>query len=220
MTIGRKTPDFTTAILDLDGTLLDSTGLWHDIDVQFLARRGIPAPDDYMENIKTLNYEIGAAYTKKRFGLRESAEAIIAEWHAMALAEYRENIGLKPYAAQFLRYLAGHGIRIAAATASDESLFLPCLERCGILPYFSSFTQTREVNRDKGAPDVYIRAAEKEAAFPDACIVVEDTLKSILGARAGGFFTVGVADPGSSDQEEKIRETADLFVQNLGELIV
>ncbi|MDD6788586.1 MAG: HAD family phosphatase [Lachnospira sp.] len=220
MIIRSETPDFTTAILDLDGTLLDSTWLWHDIDVKFLAKRGIPAPRDYMENIKTLNYEIGAAYTKKRFGLALGERAIIDEWHAMALEAYRNSIRLKPYAAQFLQFLAERGVSIVAATASDESLYLPCLARCGILSYFSSITQTREVNRDKGAPDVYLRAARKAGARPDECIVVEDTLRSIQGAKAGGFFTVGVADPGSADLEGVIRETADLFVQNLGELIV
>ncbi|MCH3986970.1 MAG: HAD family phosphatase [Lachnospiraceae bacterium] len=219
MTGHGRLPDFLAAILDLDGTLLDSTRLWHDIDVQFLKKRGIPAPPDYMENIKTLNYEIGAAYTKKRFHLRESEADIIAEWHAMALKQYRDEIGLKPHAAEFLAYLKKHGVTICAATASDESLFLPALKRCGILPYFSNFTQTREVNRDKGAPDVYIRAAFKNHVSVGECIVVEDTLKSIQGARAGGFFTVGVADAGSADQEDEIRKTADLFVQNLGELI-
>ena len=35
---------------DLDGTLLDSNGIWLDIDIEFLGRRGIsPVPEDYTD---------------------------------------------------------------------------------------------------------------------------------------------------------------------------
>ena len=38
--------DFNGAIFDLDGTLLDSMSVWADIDIHFLAKRGIDAPPD------------------------------------------------------------------------------------------------------------------------------------------------------------------------------
>ena len=37
------------AIFDLDGTLLDSMGVWDQVDVDFLAKRGFEVPDDYMQ---------------------------------------------------------------------------------------------------------------------------------------------------------------------------
>ena len=36
------------AIFDLDGTLLDSMGVWDQVDIDFLSKRGIDVPDDYM----------------------------------------------------------------------------------------------------------------------------------------------------------------------------
>ena len=33
-------------IFDLDGTLVDSMGLWRDIDIAFLGERGIPYQED------------------------------------------------------------------------------------------------------------------------------------------------------------------------------
>lgn len=41
--------EFTGAIFDLDGTLLDSMWVWEQIDVDFLSRRGIDLPEDYLK---------------------------------------------------------------------------------------------------------------------------------------------------------------------------
>ena len=47
---------FRGAIFDLDGTLLDSMGMWDDIDVAFLSRRGLTVPDDYVQAIVPLSF--------------------------------------------------------------------------------------------------------------------------------------------------------------------
>ena len=54
--------------LDLDGTLLDSMGVWSDIDRRFLAKRGLDIPPDYLEAIVPLSYRDTALYTTRRFG--------------------------------------------------------------------------------------------------------------------------------------------------------
>ena len=51
------------AIFDLDGTLLESMGIWAQIDQRFLAKRGISLPDDYVEKVTPMNYRDAAAYT-------------------------------------------------------------------------------------------------------------------------------------------------------------
>ena len=39
------------AIFDLDGTLLDSMGVWDQVDIDFLKKRNLPMPDDYKQKI-------------------------------------------------------------------------------------------------------------------------------------------------------------------------
>ena len=46
---------FRGAIFDLDGTLLDSMGMWDDIDVAFLSRRGLTVPDDYVQALSLIH---------------------------------------------------------------------------------------------------------------------------------------------------------------------
>ena len=36
-------------IFDLDGTLIDSMGVWNQIDIDFLGKRGYAVPEDYLK---------------------------------------------------------------------------------------------------------------------------------------------------------------------------
>ena len=54
MTQETKANQGKGAIFDLDGTLLDSMGVWDQVDVDFLAKRGIEVPDDAIESLRTV----------------------------------------------------------------------------------------------------------------------------------------------------------------------
>ena len=107
------------------------------------------------------------------------------------------------------------GVRLAVATASDESIFVPTLKRTGILPLFDCFTTVGEVHKSKDFPDVYLRAAEKLGLPAAACVVFEDVPAAIRSAKSGGFFTVGLCSPGADD---RVRECADVAISGYADL--
>ena len=57
-------------IFDLDGTLLDSTWVWSQIDTDFFEKRGFEVPKDYSTAIMAMGFEEVAKYTIKRFCCR------------------------------------------------------------------------------------------------------------------------------------------------------
>ena len=57
-------------ILDLDGTVLDSSWVWDKVDVKFLGDRGFDVPKDYVESISPMGAQKAAVYTNERFGLQ------------------------------------------------------------------------------------------------------------------------------------------------------
>lgn len=201
-------------ILDLDGTLLDSMWVWEALDVEFLAKRNLTVSKDYVEAITPMGFRAAAEYTIQRFGMPETPEEIMKEWQDMAKESYANRVKIKDGVKPVLQFLKDNGIRISVATASDEALFIPCLKNNGVYEYFSAFTTMREVERGKGFPDVYEKAAEKIGCNRENTIVFEDIVQGVKGAKAGGFFTVGVHDKYSQHDEAGLRKEADCYLKN------
>lgn len=206
-------------IFDLDGTLLDSMWVWNQVDIDFLGARGFEVPEDYQKSIAAMGFRETAEYTIERFGLKESPEDIIQEWNDMAERTYHQEVLIKPYVKEVLAKMKRSGLRLGVATASYRTLFEECLRRNEIYDYFDAFTETKEVKRGKGFPDVYVKAAEKLGCIPEECVVFEDIHQGILAAKAGGFYTVGIWEEKSGELWAEIERDADYALKSFQELL-
>ena len=83
-------------IFDMDGTLIDSNGIWKDVDTAFLAKRGLPYTKEYYEGVAHTIFPLAARFTKEFCHLPESEEAIMAEWMDMAGDLYGTSVPVKP----------------------------------------------------------------------------------------------------------------------------
>ena len=136
---GGTDMDFGAALFDLDGTLIDSKGVWARIDAEFLLRRGITPPDDYMKAVSSKKFSEAAVYTIARFGLDDTVEGLSAEWLEMARHEYGTNIFLKPGAADYLRALKKAGVRLGTVSGLPHALSDAVLEHNGVRELFDAF---------------------------------------------------------------------------------
>lgn len=217
MEIFRDTKGF---IFDLDGTLIDSTNVWADIDEKFLGDRGFEVPEDYMQIISPMGAYRTAVYTIERFNLKnETPEDLVNEWLEMAKVEYHNHIKCKPFVKDFLQKAHNRGIKMAVATSSDRELFIPTLARENIIDYFDDIVTVGEVERGKEFPDVYLEAAKRINADVEESVVFEDILTAIKGAKTGGFKVVAVSDPKSENIQEQIKKTADLYISSYREIL-
>lgn len=83
-------------IFDMDGTLIDSNGIWKDVDTAFLAKRGLPYTRAYYEGVAHTIFPLAAKFTREFCHLPESEEAIMAEWMDMAGDLYGTSVPVKP----------------------------------------------------------------------------------------------------------------------------
>lgn len=206
-------------IFDMDGTLIDSIWIWEKINVDFLKKRNISCPNNIKEAIEHLSFEECADYFKDNFNLHESIEDICDEWNNMAMEEYKNNVKLKPGVKRFLDLLKSLGIKIGLATSNCQLLLEIALKNNGIYDYFDAITITDEVSRGKSFPDVYLLAAEKLCVAPENCLVFEDILPAVIGAKSAGMRVVGVHDRTSSHQVEEISNLADRYIYKYSEII-
>ena len=65
-------------IFDMDGTLIDSNGIWKDVDTAFLAKRGLSYTMEFYEGVAHTIFPLAAKFTKEFCRLPESEEAIMA----------------------------------------------------------------------------------------------------------------------------------------------
>jgi HAD superfamily hydrolase (TIGR01509 family) len=201
---------FDGMIFDLDGTLIDSSYVWSDIDVKFLTKRNLAVPDDYFKKISCLNFREGAIYTIERFGLDENPDDIVKEWFDMAVYEYAHNIRMKSGAEDFLRSLKKRGMKIALATASAPELYTAVLANNGVLDCFDVFASTEEVCRSKEFPDVYILAAGKLGCNVSRCAVFEDIYEGVASAKSAGFYVCACLDKYYACDHQKMISAADM----------
>lgn len=217
MKINNK--EIKLAILDLDGTLVESTGIWHQIDVNFFAKRGMELPTNYFDAICHLGLKGSATYTKNTYNLPESEEEIIKEWQDASKYEYLHNVGLKPYVKEFLEYLKKENVIITLATANDKEFYEPCMKRLGIFDYFDFIVDVNSVKEGKHSPRIYECVNEKYNISKENTVVVEDIATSLQTAFEAGYNTIGVEDAASKNSVEEKKKYSTVYLDTFEDLL-
>lgn len=198
------------AIFDLDGTLLDSMGVWDQVDIDFLGRRGIEVPRDYMTTVSAMQFRQIAEYTIARFNLPDTPEQLMQEWNDMARVAYATVVEAKPHAVEYLTTLKQSGARLAVATSLPPSLREPALNHAGIDKFFDTVVSVDDVGDvSKNQPDIYLEAARRLGVEPQNCMVFEDLLAGIRSAQSVGMRVWAMHDDSSNRDWPEICRVAD-----------
>ena len=205
-------------IFDLDGTLIDSNGLWVDVDKIFLARRNAPYTKEYYEGVAHTILSNCAVFTKEYLGLEESCEEIIAEWMELAEGQY-QNVALKPHVVQYLDRCKESGHRMAIFSACVPEHCRAALEHHNLLPYFERVIYAQELGVDKRSPAIFKKVAEMLGVTAKECVLFDDSLSACKAAKAAGMTVVGVHDAHFSDSEPDMRELCDQYIYGFEELL-
>ena len=180
---------------DLDGTLLNSTHVWMDIDIAFLGKHGIsPVPPDYTDYVSHHSASQSAQYTKERYHLNESPQEIMNAWSEMARQAYGQTLQLKPGVKEFLLRCSQLGIRMGIVTSCFPHLCRAALEHHGIAGLFETVLTTNETGLEKGDGSLYRLALETCGVSAGECTLFEDSPGYCAAAKQVGFHIVGIRD--------------------------
>lgn len=211
--------DMAAVIFDMDGTLVDSMWMWHDIDIEYLGRFGIPLPDGLQGKIEGMSFHETAVYFKEHFPIPDSLDKIKADWNTMAWDKYTNEVPLKPNVQPFLQKCKEAGILLGIATSNSRELVDNIIRVHGLEHYFSSIKTGCDVKKGKPAPDIYLAVAEELQVPPEKCLVFEDIVPGILAGKNAGMRVCAVEDVYSAHDRERKRELADYYIEDYAWLL-
>ena len=206
-------------IFDLDGTLIDSNGVWLEVDKIFLARHGCAYSQEYYEGVAHSILQNCAVFTKNHFQLEESCEEIMAEWMVLAKDAYA-HVAVKPGVRAYLKQCRAEGRRMAVVTSSVPEHCHLALEKLDLEKYFERINFAQDLGLDKKLPDVWLAAAKAHNVRPEDCTVFDDSLAACKGARTAKMRIVGVYDSFFSHDEKEMRGFCDVYIRSFEELLL
>src|SRR5258706_1916865 len=194
---------------DMDGTLIDSEELhwisWRDT----LANEGITITREQFlswfvqRNDSIIPRWLAAAATRERIEkIGNSKEELYR--HLVR----RDGISPLPGVADWVHRLHKEGWLQAIASAAPRANIDTVLEALSATHIFQGIVSAEDVHRGKPDPEVYLTAASRVGVSPDRCIVVEDAVAGVQGARSAGMRSIGVSHNGA-------HLPADIVVQAL-----
>jgi HAD superfamily hydrolase (TIGR01509 family) len=179
---------FDLIIFDCDGVLVDSEVISCHAHADTLTRHGYPiTPEQVLHRFLGVSDREARLMIETETG-RELPDDFEAQVKAATLQFYED---LKPIAhvAEAVRAIAL--LRCVASSGTPEKIRhgLSC---AGLYDLFAPdiFSAT-QVERGKPAPDLFLFAAERMKVLPARCLVIEDSVPGVIGARAAGMTVLG-----------------------------
>lgn len=205
-------------IFDLDGTLLDSTGMWRQVDGRLMAHYGKEVPPDLSETVQRMSIEEFSQFFVEEFDLPVTPEQIAQQVADMVAEEYREKLQLKSHVPEILDWLDQQDIPYGVATATYGELAEAALRRLHVWERLRFLLTEQNAGAPKTQPRIFQLAAQKLHLGRRQIAVVEDSLHALEGAKNGGFFTIGIADPENAPVWKEICATATVHIHDILEM--
>jgi HAD superfamily hydrolase (TIGR01509 family) len=177
-------------IFDFDGVLVDSEVLWSDALATVLTRHGYPM--SVAECQRRFTGATGGAV--RALVEAETGQPLLPDFETTvrdeAYALLDADLKVIDGAETLLRSLRGPR---CIASNSDLKWIDLGLRGTGLDAFFlpTHRFSVEQVAQGKPAPDVFLHAASMMGAEPVDCLVIEDSLHGVTGARAAGMRVVG-----------------------------
>ena len=206
------------AIFDMDGTLIDSMTPWRALNVEFIRRRGIEPTPEELKDLQGLTGRIAVDYYREHYGIETDFDTLCAEACEGMKNIYRAGLPLKPGARAYLERLSARGVKCVLCSASPCDLVLIALNRMDLTKELDLIYSTEIIGGHKGEPEFYDRLCAMIGERKEDCVMFEDALYAMKGARAAGLGVIGITDDTNQRDQEEIAKVCDRVVDSYDEL--
>uniref|UniRef100_A0ACD5UMB4 Uncharacterized protein n=1 Tax=Avena sativa TaxID=4498 RepID=A0ACD5UMB4_AVESA len=221
MAESRPNRQFSHVILGLDGTLVNTDYVVHQVLKSFLVKEGKTWDSKKSQCLLGKGPYEAAVAVLEDCELPYSAEEFLNLITPM-LTEKWGNIKALAGANRLVEHLRSKGICVALASNSPRANIRAKLScHPGWEESFAAIVGGDEVTKGKPSPNIFVEAAKRIKSDPSNCIVIEDSLPGVLAGKAAGMHVIAVpsipkstAESGAAD--EVINSLLDLRLEKWG----
>ena len=224
-------------IFDMDGTLIDSIGVWNTTDQRVIKKyAGITVDLDSIQagrdaflhsNQDSDIYVAYCDYLIKKYGFRiRDAESLLEirwDWSGKILERETD---FKPDVPELIKKLKQLGFTLVLATMTTQVQLdiyskknKKMLEQMSISQAFDSIIRKEDVKNKKPDPEIYNLIMQRYDTRPDDCLVFEDSYTGVLAGKNAGIEVVNIYDKYADLDREKIDRITDYSISNYREFI-
>jgi beta-phosphoglucomutase-like phosphatase (HAD superfamily) len=180
---------FDLVIFDCDGVLVDSEVISCRAHAETLTRHGYPITAD-----QVLDRFLGVSEREARLMIehetsRKLPEDFESQIKQATLQSYADDLRAISYVGEAI---AAIGVPKCVASSGTPDKIRHGLTCTGLYHQFAPHIfSASQVKHGKPAPDLFLFAASQMQATPARCLVIEDSVPGVTGARAAGMTVFG-----------------------------
>lgn len=202
-------------IFDLDGTLVDSEVIWHEVTQEIVESFGKEFDDSIHTELLGASGPVCMNILKERFNLPAEVEELLKMNNAIFDRKIKVQLPPKKEGADALmESLRASQIPYALATSGNRSMVEYVLSGHGWLEHFHAVVTLEDVENPKPASDIYDEALRRLGFDAATCVAFEDAIAGVKSAQAAGIKVVGMANAYAGNA----LEIADRQIQSFEEV--
>ncbi len=225
-------------IFDMDGTLIDSIGVWNRTDQRLIEEYGnqtIGLDEIQIERDAFLHsnqdsdiYLVYCEYLIHKYHLTTSnPEQLLKIRLDISNEILAKEMDFKPDVVKLILRLKQLGFILILATMTTQIQLdvyshknRKMFEQMNIERTFDFITTKDDVKNKKPNPEIYMKIMQHYNARPDECLVFEDSYTGVLASRDAGIECVNIYDKYADIDREKINSIADYSIKSYREFLV
>lgn len=225
-------------IFDMDGTLIDSVGIWNKVDMKLIQELGGPNElnefdiqqqrDEKLREYSKLEnpYINYCQFLSLKYGNNLTGEEILNKRFIIAQNYLKNEIDYKKGVPELLKLLKerNYTLIIASTTRrinidvySNENNNI--INKANLNDYFSIIYTREDVKEIKPNPEIYLRIINELNVKKEQCLIFEDSLIGIEAANNAGIEVVAMYDKYSDIERDEIEKKATYNFENYEEVI-